>query len=145
MTRKNRLAESADFAIKRINRDSDAEMSVSLRDVLNLVFKRKILIVVVFCMVVAGIGFVTLRKTPTFRATAKILVKIERENINTPAKATRLPGEMQINSEIEILNSRSLAEETLKALGPEVIYAKPDTQKQDPLTNIRSETQRCCQ
>ncbi len=98
-----------------------------------MIFKRKIQIILFFTAVVLTVAIGTLMATPIYQATAKILVKIERENVNRPASAMRLPGEMQINSEIQILNSRSLAEKVLMALGPATIYPRPDEQDQGVL------------
>ena len=134
MDKNKKLPGSAPFAeIKRIKGISEAEQATSLRDIFHVVFKRKIQITLFFTAVVLTVAIGTLRATPIYQATAKILVKIERENVNRPASAMRLPGEMQINSEIQILNSRSLAEKVLMALGPATIYPRPDEQDQGVL------------
>jgi uncharacterized protein involved in exopolysaccharide biosynthesis len=78
---------------------------------------------------VVAIGtFVT---KPTYETSAKILVKIGRENIYMPTIPTSgnqqtaiisNNREEQINSEIEIMTSQSLLERLAEALGPAVIY-----------------------
>jgi len=131
MDKKKRLAGSAAYAeIRRIEGISKAEQETSLRDIFHVVFKRKIQIILVFAGVVLTVAIATFRATPIYQTTAKILVKIERENVNRPASAMRPPGEMQINSEIQILKSRSLAERVLMALGPATIYPRSD--EEDP-------------
>jgi uncharacterized protein involved in exopolysaccharide biosynthesis len=127
--KKNKLAGSAPFAeMKRIKGISEAEQATSLRDIFHVVFKRKIQITLFFTAVVLTVAIGTLMATPVYQAKAKVLVKIERENVSRSASEMRPPGEMQINSEIQILNSRSLAEKVLTALGPATIYPGPDEQ-----------------
>ena len=111
MDNNKKLPGQAPYAeIKRIEGISKAEQETSLRDIFHVVFKRKFQIILVFAAVVLTVAIGTLRTTSIYQATAKILVKIERENVNRPVSSVRFPGEMQINSEIQILNSRSLAE-----------------------------------
>jgi uncharacterized protein involved in exopolysaccharide biosynthesis len=69
----------------------------------------------------------TFMAKPTYQADAQILVKLGRENIYLPASGSSSPvinfnREEQINSEIEILKSRSLAMEVLQELGPATVY-----------------------
>jgi len=132
MDKTKKLAGSAAYAeIKRLEGFSKVEQETSLRDVFHVAFKRKIQIILVFAAVVLTVAIATLRATPIYQATAKILVKIERESVNMPASGVRLPGEMQINSEIQMLKSRSLAEKVLMALGPATIYPRSDEQDQE--------------
>lgn len=110
--------------------DQGKERRTSLRDFLHVVFKRKNQIVFFFgaCVITAAIGSFVVR--PTYEASAQLLVKIGRENIyvptlptgGTPSPVTRFDPEEQINSEIEILTSRFLAEKVVEFLGPAVIY-----------------------
>jgi uncharacterized protein involved in exopolysaccharide biosynthesis len=100
----------------------------SLRDFLRILFKRKTQILVFFCATFFTVAVGTFLTKPTYQAVAQILVKLGRENIYVPASGSANPvinfnREEQINSEIEILKSRSLAMEVLKALGPETVYA----------------------
>ena len=126
MDKREKITGSAPFAeMKRIKGISEAEQATSLRDIFHVVFKRKIQITLFFIAVVLTVAIGTLMATPIYQATAKILVKIERESVNRPAGNVNFPGEMQINSEIQILNSRSLAEKVLMALGPTTIYPRP--------------------
>ena len=92
MDKQNKLAGSAPYAeMKRIKGISEAEKETSLRDIFHVVFKRKIQIILVFAAVVLAVTIATLRATPIYQATAKILVKIERENVNRPAGNVKLP------------------------------------------------------
>ncbi len=102
----------------------------SLRDILNIIFKRKYQILlfffVTFAMVVIGtLGILLYR--PVYEANAQILVKMGRESIYNPATGGTSPVlsisyEDQINSEIEILRSRYLSSEVVAFLGPSNIY-----------------------
>ena len=99
----------------------------STRDILNIVFKRKILILLVFVAVVSTVTLGTLIAKPAYEAAAQLLVKMGRESIFIPATGNMNPvinndRQERINSEIEILRSRALAEKVVVALGPTVIY-----------------------
>lgn len=106
----------------------------SLRDVPDIIFKRKVQILLAFMAVVSAVAIGTLLVKPNFRATALILVKLGRESIFVPALSNIAPvininRSEQINSEIEILKSRSLAEKVVAALGPSVIYKSKSDEK----------------
>jgi uncharacterized protein involved in exopolysaccharide biosynthesis len=99
----------------------------SLRDFLRVLFKRKTQILLFFAVTFVTVAVGTFVAKPTYQAVAQILVKLGRENIYVPASGNSNPvinfnREEQINSEIEILKSRSLAMEVLHELGPETIY-----------------------
>ena len=99
----------------------------SLRDFLRVLFKRKTQILLFFAVTFITVAVGTFVAKPTYQAVAQILVKLGRENIYVPASGSSNPvinfnREEQINSEIEILKSRSLATEVLHELGPETIY-----------------------
>jgi uncharacterized protein involved in exopolysaccharide biosynthesis len=129
MDKRRKLTGSSDYAgTRRLEGISKSDQTLSLRDILHVIFKRKVQIFVFFLTVVLTVVIATLLITPTYQATAKILVKIERENINRPANVMRLPGEMQINSEIQMLRSRSLAEKVITDLSSKTIYPKTDAQ-----------------
>jgi uncharacterized protein involved in exopolysaccharide biosynthesis len=99
----------------------------SLRDFLRVLFKRKTQILLFFAVTFITVALGTFMVKPTYQAVAQILVKLGRESIYIPASGSSNPvinfnREEQINSEIEILKSRSLATEVLQELGPETIY-----------------------
>jgi uncharacterized protein involved in exopolysaccharide biosynthesis len=99
----------------------------SLRDFLHILFKRKTQILVFFCATFLTVAIGTFLVKPTYQAVAQILVKLGRENVYVPASGGANPvinfnREEQINSEIEILKSRSLAMEVLNELGPKTVY-----------------------
>ena len=104
--------------------------NTSLRDILHVIFKRKIQMLVFFTVTICTVAVGTLMMQPTYEATAKIMVKIGREDVYVP----NLPGggsstpimrfdyEERVNSEIEILKSKFLAQKVVETLGPTVIY-----------------------
>jgi len=111
--------------------DEEKINSISFRDILHVVFKRKIQILLFFSITVFTVAIGTYMVKPTYKATAQILVKTGRENMyvpTLPAGGTSNPVVRvnrvveQINSEIEILKSLFLAEKVVEFLGPGVIY-----------------------
>jgi uncharacterized protein involved in exopolysaccharide biosynthesis len=107
---------------------------VFLRDVFIVLFKHKYIILLFFFAVVMTVSVGTLLARPTYEASDQILVKLGRESVFVPASADMRPvvnynREERINSEIEILKSRSLAEKVVLALGPTVIYESLKEQK----------------
>jgi uncharacterized protein involved in exopolysaccharide biosynthesis len=108
----------------------------SLRDFLHVIFKRKTQILLFFLATFCTVAVGTFIVNPIYQATAQILVKIGRENLYMPTVPTsgnnpviNLNHEEQLNSEIEILKSPTLAEEVVKALGPGTIYQGLTTSK----------------
>jgi len=114
--------------------EPETSPSTSLRDFLHVIFKRKFQILLFFGITVCTVAIGSFVVRPTYEATAQILIKIGRENIyvpTLPAGGTSNPvisfnREEQINSEIEILKSRFLAEKVAESLGPAVIYKDLD-------------------
>jgi polysaccharide chain length determinant protein (PEP-CTERM system associated) len=109
--------------------DIELRPQSSLRDFLHVLFKHKVQIILFFLATVCTVTVGTFMMKPTYEATSQVLVKIGRENLYVPDVPTggsnpvlRVDPEEQINSEIEILKSRSLAEEVVKKLGPTSIY-----------------------
>jgi uncharacterized protein involved in exopolysaccharide biosynthesis len=107
--------------------DTPQTTRTSLRDFLNVVFKRKSQILLFFFAVVLTVAIGTYVAKPTYEAQSQVLVKIGRENLYVPYTSSGSPvinldRQEQINSEIEILTSQSLAEEVVKDMGPTTIY-----------------------
>lgn len=103
----------------------------SFRDFLHVIFKRKNQILLFFAVTVCTVVIGTFVSKPVYEAKAQILVKMGRENIYIPPTGTNsqiinFNRDNQINSEIELLKSRSLAENVIKSLGTETIYKNLD-------------------
>jgi uncharacterized protein involved in exopolysaccharide biosynthesis len=110
----------------------------SLRDVLHLLFKRKAQILIIFFITVSFVTIGVYLIKPVYEAEAQILVKIGRESVYLPATESLDPvvsydHREQINSEIEILKSRSLAQKTLAAIGPTTVYQELENEDQNIL------------
>ncbi|MCP3951307.1 MAG: GumC family protein [Desulfobacterales bacterium] len=109
--------------------DSFEHKQSSVRDFIHVIFKRKIQIQIVFIVTVCIAIGATFAIKPKYQATAQILVKIGRENFYAPPNSTKnqilnTNNSGLINSEIELLKSRSIAEKVIKDIGPQVIYKK---------------------
>jgi len=103
--------------------------SVLLRDFLHVVFKRKLTILLAIIVVALAVAIEIFNITPAYRASAKFLVHVDRRSIyDSVSDVIRPAGDRQINSEIEILKSRSLAEKTIEAVGVEIVYPEPITE-----------------
>lgn len=103
----------------------------SLRDSLNILFKRKRTILFVFFATVSLVTVGTFLITPIYKAKAQVLVKMGRQNLYTPPNSTNshvvsFDLEGQINSEIELIKSRKLAEKVINAIGVSTIYNNMD-------------------
>ena len=86
----------------------------SLRDFLHVIFKRKNQILLFFAITVCTVVIGTFMTRPVYEAKAQILVKMGRENLYIPPNRTNsqiinFNSDNQINSEMELLKSRSLA------------------------------------
>jgi uncharacterized protein involved in exopolysaccharide biosynthesis len=114
--------------------ETEVRLSTSLKNILHLIFKRRTQILLVFGATVCTVAIASYMTTPTYEATAQILVKIGREDIYMPtlpgggtAKPIVSSGRTeQRNSEMEILRSRFLAQRVVESLGPAVIYKDLD-------------------
>ena len=120
----------------------------SLRDLLHVLFKRKTQIILFFLATVCTVTVATFYMKPTYETTSQILVKIGRENLYVPTvpnsgnnPVVNINREEQLNSEIEILKSPSLAEAVVKKLGPTTIYQGLKNQKQSVLKTLYSKGQ----
>jgi uncharacterized protein involved in exopolysaccharide biosynthesis len=107
----------------------------SPRDVFHIIFKRKIQILTTFLLILSAAIIGTLMMEPVYEASTQILVKLGRESVFVPTSGNVSPilninREQQVNSEIEILKSRALAEKVISTIGPTVLYkdlAEPKT------------------
>jgi polysaccharide biosynthesis protein PslE len=102
----------------------------TLRDILHIVFKYKTMMILMFILIMIGGTVGTLLMKPVYEASAKVLVKIGRENIYMPkgSQASQNPiiydtsKDERINSEVEIIKSRNLIEQVLRDMGVEHIF-----------------------
>lgn len=109
---------------------------MTLRDILNTIFKRKWVLILFFLASVVG-GYAGLKLiAPTYEATARLLVRIGQEDIFMPVLPTsqfRTPimsvvREEQLRSETGILTSAKLAHEVVNELTPQILFPGIDAQ-----------------
>ncbi|MFH1626139.1 MAG: SPOR domain-containing protein [Pseudomonadota bacterium] len=112
--------------------ESPITKKISVRDLLHIVFKRRIPMLLFFSVTVCTVVIVTLIEKPKYEATSQILVKVGREDVYTPADESLRPvvsanREEQIFGEIEILKSRSLADKVIASMGLRAIYGQRES------------------
>ena len=92
----------------------------------------------VFVLVMGAAVAVTVLSPRVYRSEAKLFVRLGRENATLdptatlgrdPIVAVPVMRDSEINSVVEILASRSLAEQVVDALGPQTILERPSRQQ----------------
>jgi uncharacterized protein involved in exopolysaccharide biosynthesis len=106
--------------------ESQLPVWFSLRNIFHFLFKRKVQILVFFFATIFAVTIATFLIQPTYEAEARIIVKMGKQNIYLPPNSTNAHiinynSDDQINSEIELLKSRSIAEKVIMTLRPETI------------------------
>ena len=102
----------------------------SLRDLLLIVFKHKYKILMAFLAIVITVTIITFWLSPVYEATSSLLIKFGREYVyrsevgdgNVPSTYFERHLLEVLNTEMEILKSRDLAEKIITALGVENLY-----------------------
>lgn len=109
--------------------------SMTLRDVFYVLFRRKRLIAMFFVSAVLAAVVYTLLSSPAYKSTAKLMVRIGRENVildpTAMGKTMNVAQTMQqqVKSELEILNSELLAEQVVDSIGAKNIMEPPNEPK----------------
>jgi len=105
----------------------------SLRDLYYVFFRHKWKMILFFFAVFITVAVGTFLCAKVYRSEAKLLVQLGRESVTLdPTAATgqiiqvQQSRESEINSELEILNSRELAEKVVDAIEPEAFLKRPD-------------------
>jgi uncharacterized protein involved in exopolysaccharide biosynthesis len=105
----------------------------SLRDIYYLLFRHTKKVVFTFIGVVVLVTLGTFMLPEIYQSDAKLLVKLGRESVTLDPTAstgqiitTYQSREQEINSEIEILRSRELAEEIVDSIGVTAVLTSPD-------------------
>lgn len=108
----------------------EATQGSSLRDFLNILFKHKAKVLVIFLTTIAAVTAGSFLIPPTYEAKSTLLVKFGRELIYRPEVGERstdtrsiVPlNEEVINSEIQILTSQDLIEKVINTVKIENLY-----------------------
>ncbi|MGC8659273.1 MAG: GumC family protein [Desulfomonilaceae bacterium] len=106
---------------------------LTLRDILNVIYKRIFILKIVVILVPIGVLIGCLLATPVYQVGAKIIVTAKKDEgsllVGPSAGASRILNlnidEMDLNSEMEILKSPDLWTKTVKALGPAFFKSQP--------------------
>jgi uncharacterized protein involved in exopolysaccharide biosynthesis/Mrp family chromosome partitioning ATPase len=105
----------------------------SLRDLYYVLFRHRRKTLLFFAAVVVTVTVGTFLVTETYRSEAKLLVRLGRESVSLDPTATTgqivnvgQSRENEINSEMEILKSRELAEKVVDLFGASVILHGPE-------------------
>ena len=117
--------------------------STSIRDLLHVVFKRKLQFILFFLAVMCTVTIGSFLQESIYETSAQLLIKIGRESIVNPAMGDMRPiinydREERINSEIEIIKSHSLAQLVASDIGPTVIYPELNNVKQGLIDSLKS-------
>lgn len=120
----------------------DDASRLTSRDILYVLFRHKGKMAAVFLSVVIAAAIVTFSATPSYRASAKLLVKLGRENLYTPyagrpdvspAPVVDPVTEERIASEIEIIKARDLSESVIRSVGIERLFPEAGETPRSPL------------
>ncbi len=113
----------------------------SVRDLLYVLFGHKKKMLAFMILLFGVIAIKTLTQPPTYRSDAKLLLRVGRENVSLDPTATigEVVGinrsyDWEVNSELEILKSREIAERVVDELGTGLLLhgpkaAPPDSDK----------------
>ncbi|MFO7596311.1 MAG: GumC family protein [Desulfocurvibacter africanus] len=103
----------------------------SLREMLAVLFRRRKAVLAFFLSVTFAAGLFTYFMPKTYRSDTKLLVKVGRESVAVdpavvgPTMAVTRDMRNEINSEVQLLTSKTLAEKTVDVLGPEFVLNAP--------------------
>ncbi|OHB64502.1 MAG: hypothetical protein A2Y76_01390 [Planctomycetes bacterium RBG_13_60_9] len=110
----------------------------SPRDLLYVFFRHKRKMAILFVVVATAVAVDTFRRPEIYRSEAKLLVRVGRETVSLDPTATigetinvTRPYEREINSELEILRSRDLADAVVDAVGLDAFRRRPDAMSAD--------------
>ncbi len=104
----------------------------SARDVVQVLFRRKWIIVLFFVLVSSAAAIYAFVAPEIFQSQAKLLIRIGRENLSVdpsvvagPTMGVSQNRENELNSELTILSSRFLAEQVVDKVGETALMEKP--------------------
>lgn len=105
----------------------------SLRDFYYVFFRHKKKVIIFFFVVIITVTLGTFLAPEIYQSEAKLMLKLGRESVTLDPTATTgqvvavsQSREEEINSELEILGTRELAEKVVDRIGAEVILYRPD-------------------
>jgi len=115
------MGELTPYSNIRLNQDFP---KISLRELYTVLFRHKTRILFFFCAVMVTMTLGVLLASEVYKSDAKLMVRLGRESASLDPTASTgrtvnisQDWESVINSELEILNSRNLAEKVVDAVG----------------------------
>ncbi len=119
-------------------RVTSAGMANPAQEFASILVRRKGTILFVFLLVTGIVAAGAVTAPPNFKAESSLLVRIGREYIYRPevgrTESSRIPSLSEmVNSEVEILSSRDLAEQVVEELGVETLYPELLELEPEPL------------
>lgn len=111
----------------------------SIDDIYYILFRHKMKIILFFTSVMVVVVLGLLSSSKTYKSEAKLLVKLGRSGAKLDPTVTvgqtafvSRDRESEVNSELEILKSRNLAEQVAEALGTKrILYAADETRESE--------------
>src|SRR5512138_2446566 len=89
---------------------------VHLSDYINVIMRRRRTFLVAFCVVFFSVALYTFIMRPVYEATATLYVKDEKAKSGVLGELSLLASSNPIDAEIEILKSRTIAEQVVRRL-----------------------------
>ncbi|GFE58651.1 polysaccharide biosynthesis tyrosine autokinase [Geobacter sp. AOG1] len=89
---------------------------VHLSDYINVIMRRRRTFLVAFCAVFIGVALYTFAMRPIYEATATLYVKDDKAKSGVLGELSLLASNNPIDAEIEILKSRTIAEQVVRRL-----------------------------
>jgi len=97
--------------------DQQQDRQVTFQDYLRILYRGRWIILISFLTVVGFVSYYTFTMTPIYRSTVKVMIKdnsgVQQALFNV---VDYMEKEKKINNQVEILNSRTLAESVIKRL-----------------------------
>jgi len=115
------------------------EETINLYEVIQVLYRGKWLIILVFILVVLATATFTFMQDPIYESTTVVLIEKGKKGVGLTEAfdITGLSEQRNIKNEIEILKSRSLAEAVAKKL-IERVYVDPENKKDTILVILPS-------
>jgi len=117
----------------------DVPQDRTLRDILAILFRHKRKCLGIFLAMVAVVTLVTFLTPDYYESSAKLLVRLGREQLTLDPTVTtgqvvnvQQSREAQLNSELEILRSREVTKRVIDRLGAERFVGKDDAERLNP-------------
>src|SRR5918911_2995624 len=120
------------------NPSKDTEDEVHLRDVWNFWRRNRLPILGCLVLALAASALYVWRATPIYEASTSIRIDEEQSELPVLDALKTLSTGSEVSTEIEVLRSRTLAEDVVDSLGLQVVVTDPKrTSRQDILTYVR--------